>query len=162
VDDNVQNVHNEQVVTRMLVVLSGAQLCALPLGDVVEILRPLPVSELAGAPGFVRGLSVIRGAPVPVVDLGQLLGAKRGDGPDALRVVTVRVGQNRRVALLVDAVLGLRSIEAATLGVLPPLFTAAQTVVSALGALDRELLVVLGAGRLISDEVWQRIGSTAT
>src|SRR5579864_4751234 len=59
-----------------LFVRAGAHMCALALSNVAEIMRPLPIAPLAGAPEIVRGLSVIRGAPVPVVDLGRLLGSE--------------------------------------------------------------------------------------
>ncbi|HZE91839.1 MAG TPA: chemotaxis protein CheW, partial [Rhizobacter sp.] len=62
------------------------RLCALPLSHVVETMRPLPTETIAGAPDFVCGLAVIRGAPVPVVDLARLLGAT---DTQARRFVTV-------------------------------------------------------------------------
>src|ERR1035437_4647165 len=90
-----------------LVIRTGTHICALSLIDVVETMRPRPVEPLAGAPEAERGLSIIRGAPVPVIDLGTLL----GDGEDSLptRFVTVRTGE-RKVALSVAAVLGIRDI----------------------------------------------------
>ena len=57
----------------VLVVLVGARACAFPLRHVAETLRPLPIKPVAGTPGFVRGVSVIRGTPTPVVDLKALL-----------------------------------------------------------------------------------------
>jgi hypothetical protein len=39
------------------------RLCALPLATVLETLRRLSIEPLAGAPAFVLGRSVIRGAP---------------------------------------------------------------------------------------------------
>jgi purine-binding chemotaxis protein CheW len=51
------------------------RLCALPLAHVVETMRPLPIEPLGGMPGFVQGIAIIRGAPVPVVDAGALLGS---------------------------------------------------------------------------------------
>ena len=52
----------------VLVVMVGARACAIPLDHVAETMRPLPIEPVAGTPGFVRGVSVIRGAPTPVVD----------------------------------------------------------------------------------------------
>ena len=53
----------------VLIVMAGARACAIPLDYVAETMRPLPIEPVAGTPGFVRGVSVIRGAPTPVVDL---------------------------------------------------------------------------------------------
>jgi purine-binding chemotaxis protein CheW len=130
------------------------RLCALPLGHVQETLRPLPVEPVAGAPPFVLGLCVIRGAAVPVVDTAQLLGQASGGGSAAgeARFVTLEVEQ-RPVALAVDAVLGVRPVPAGTLQALPPLLQqAAGDVVAAIGRLDAQLLLVLRSARLLPQD----------
>jgi purine-binding chemotaxis protein CheW len=127
------------------------RLCAIPLGHVIETMRPLPTEAIVGAPPFVRGLAVIRGAPVPVVDAARLLGATQAQ---AARLVTMTVGA-RRVALAVDSVLGVRAIPAGSLHELPPLLhEAGADVVAAIGLLDAELLLVLHATRLLPEDAW--------
>lgn len=133
----------------------GTRVCALPLTHVYETMRPLPTSALAGTPAFVRGVAVIRGAPVPVVDAARLLGAT--DAAPARRFVTVRSG-DRTVALAVDSVEGVSSLEAAELGELPPLLRDADAAtVSAIGTLDAELLLVLESARVVPDSVWDKL-----
>ena len=128
--------------------------CALPLGHVIETLRPLTVEPLWGAPGFVCGLSIIRGVPVPVVDMGRLLGSER---TRPTRFVTLRAGA-RTVAIAVDAVIGVRALGSAGTGELPPLLSGAgNAAVLSLGSLDRELLLVLKSGRLVPDELFARL-----
>src|ERR1039458_3558579 len=96
---------NEREMTMLLCRVHGRR-CALPLEHVVETMRPLPIGPLAGAPPGVSGLAVIRGAPVPVVDLSRLFSSDVGYIEVApTRFVTVRVGQ-RVVALAVDRVEG--------------------------------------------------------
>ncbi len=60
-------------ISPVLVVMVGARACAFPLHHVAETMRPLPIEPVAGTPSFVRGVSVIRGMPTPVVDLKALL-----------------------------------------------------------------------------------------
>lgn len=125
------------------------RLCALPLKHVVETLRALPIEPMAGAPPFVLGLAVIRGAPLPVVDAGRLLGT---DGARAKRFVSVNAG-SRRVALAVDHVVGVRTVAPESLVALPPLLHVAESdVIAAIGLLDAELLLVLQSTRLLPDE----------
>ena len=57
----------------VLVVMAGARACAIPLHHVGETMRPLRIEPVGRTPGFVRGVSMIRGAPTPVVDLKALL-----------------------------------------------------------------------------------------
>ena len=139
--------HNSSLIVR-----AGTHTCALNLVDIVEIMRPLPVSPLAGGPQAVRGLSVIRGSPVPVVVLATLL--NNGEHSLGTRFVTIRAG-DRTVALSVDAVLGIREFEPALLSDLPPLLQGARLeLLDAVGALDAELFLVLKTGKLVPDSVW--------
>jgi purine-binding chemotaxis protein CheW len=141
----------------VLVVVARGCRCALPLEQVVETMRPLPIGPVTNAPHYVLGLSIIRGAPLPVVDLGALLG--RGGTPSAApaRVVTVRVGGSgsRQVAIAVDSVVGVRTLEQCVLSDLPPLLGASD-VVTSLGVLDRELVSLLDGSRVLPDEAWAR------
>jgi purine-binding chemotaxis protein CheW len=132
------------------------RLFALPLVHVVETMRALPVKAVASAPGFVPGVAIIRGVPVPVVDAAALFGAGRAA---ATRFVTLRVDQ-RQIALAVEAVIGVRSVSGETLGEMPPLLRGAQAdVVSSIGALDAELLLVLSSARVVPDSLWRALES---
>jgi purine-binding chemotaxis protein CheW len=123
----------------------GRRLCALPLDTVVENFRPLPIMPLPDAPRFVLGVSIIRGAPVPVVDIGSLFG-EHETSPQ--RMVTLRVA-GRLVALAVDSVLGVRSLGPESFDELPPLLRdAAGDLVSTIGTLDAELLLFLRTARI--------------
>jgi purine-binding chemotaxis protein CheW len=138
----------------MLLARAGGRVCALSLEHVVETMRPRPTSALSGTPAFVRGVAVIRGEPTPVVDLAELLGAA---GAPATRFVVVRAAE-RLVALAVEDVVGIVPREAATGGTLAPLLAELREgAVDRLGTLDRELLVVLDAARLMPAEVWSSL-----
>lgn len=129
----------------------GSCTCAIPLQHVVETMRPLHVSRIRGSPPFLLGLSVIRGAPVPVVELASLLGVAPAGASERLLVVA---SGSRRVALAVDRVVGVRDVRPEQIGLLPPLLSGAHAdAIAAVGALDAELLLVLSASRIISDEV---------
>lgn len=129
---------------------------ALPIRDVVETMRALPVRPVAGAPLFIRGLAMIRGAMLPVVSLCALL----GDINEQVghRFVTVRVGEGRLVALEVNAVLGARHIDVAALDAMPPLLSEAlPDLVERLGSLDGQVLALLRSAAVVSDAVWSEI-----
>ncbi len=131
----------------------GDRLYAIPIAHVVETMRPLPVEPIADAPPFVRGLAIVRGVPVPVVDGARLVGIEAASAPGSGRFVTVRVA-DRHVVLTVDRVLGVREFSATALHALPPLLRdAADDVVAAIGALDAQLLFVLRALHLVSASV---------
>jgi purine-binding chemotaxis protein CheW len=141
-----------------LYMLVGRRTCAIPTSSVVETMRPLPVERLGRGPAFLRGVAVIRGAPVPVLDLDALLG---GDGEAAAaRFVVVRASADRRAALAVGAVLGVRDLPAEALEEMPPLLRQATAdAVDAIGTLDAALLVVLGSARLVPESVWEGLAA---
>jgi purine-binding chemotaxis protein CheW len=133
---------------QMLVAKVGGIDCAIPIAHVVETMRPLPIEPVAeaGTLGFIRGMSIVRGEAILVVDAAQLLGQV---AREQARFVVIRAGE-RIVAMLVDAVIGVRSLDAAVFSELPPLVQAiTRDNVTAIGALDRELFVVLDTGRIL-------------
>jgi purine-binding chemotaxis protein CheW len=136
---------------------AGTRLCALPLACVVETIRVLPVELLAEAAGFVGGVSIIRGSPVPVVEVGALFGEPE---TKRRRLITIDAGK-RLVALAVDQVIGVSTIAADLLDGLPPLLReAAGDVVQAIGVLDSQLLLRLEPGRLVPEAALEAIGAT--
>jgi purine-binding chemotaxis protein CheW len=134
-------------------------MCALPLEEVEETMRPLPVAPVSAAPVFVRGVSLVRGAPAPVVSLASLLGGAvtEGEGGAGRRFVSLRVPEGR-MALDVDEVHGLRWMEESGLDSVPPLLRAtASGHLQHLGSFDGRLLALLGTSRLLPEELWRRL-----
>jgi purine-binding chemotaxis protein CheW len=145
----------------VFVVMVGARACAFPLHHVAETLRPLPIKPVAGTPGFVCGVSVIRGTPTPVVDLKALL-ENSHNSPSYGRFVTLKL-DDRRVAIGVDSVVGLRHLDSAQLGDLPPLLRdVSADLIESCGTRDAEFLLVLRAARIVPDEVWTTLAAAET
>lgn len=138
--------------SEFLILRAGGRVCALNLVDVEETMRPLPVEPLPSMPPFLRGCAVIRGGPVPVLDLGILVGS-----PDAIpptRFVTVR-SLSRRIALSVDAVCGTRPIDPSLLDTMPALLqTGRAGLIESIGSIDQQLLLLLQTAKLVSDDLW--------
>jgi purine-binding chemotaxis protein CheW len=148
-----------RALEQLLVCRVGAKLCALPLGAVLETMRPLPTEPLPGVPPFVSGVALIRSRPTPVVDARRLLGTETPSAPARYVTLVPDSGRSDRVtALAVDAVVGIRSIDVAALAELPGLLRhESETSVAALGTLDAELLLVLEHARLLPESVWREL-----
>jgi purine-binding chemotaxis protein CheW len=136
----------------------GASVCALPLAQVGETLRPLPIEPLVGLPAFVRGVAIIRGSATPVLDASRLIGAQLQS--ESERFVTLKLGA-RVAALAVGSVLGVRALPRAEQELPPLLREVADEAVRALGRLDGQLLWVLEGARLVPDGVWQAVEAHA-
>lgn len=143
----------------VLMVTAGTRNCALPLEHVRESLRPLPVEKVAGVPAYVEGMAVIRGRPVPVVDLQTLLGETTAPADPSTaaagdRLVLLQLGQ-RQVALRVQQVVGVRQVDGVGFAQLPPVLgDAGDRAIAAVGVKDAQLMLVLGAARLLPADLW--------
>lgn len=69
--------------TSHLLVRAGGYVCALPLGAVRRVVRALAVHPLPGGAPELKGLAEFAGEPLPVLDLGRLVGAAAGGGTGA-------------------------------------------------------------------------------
>lgn len=145
-------------VSQSLVCRVGTRLCAIPLTHVIEIMRPLPIEAFSGPPSFVAGLSIVRGKPVPVVDVARLLGDTQ---TSAGRFVTLRA-QDRCVGLAVEGVLGVFALKDVAIGDLPPLLRdAGAEAISAMGVLDEELLLVLSHARIVPEGLLEALDTNS-
>jgi chemotaxis signal transduction protein len=86
-----------------------------------------------------------------------LLGAGERTTPG--RFVLVRVGA-RRAAIAVEEVLGVNVVESKSLDASPGLLSEVlPRDVTRIGVLDQSVLVMLEAGRLLSEDTWRALAS---
>jgi purine-binding chemotaxis protein CheW len=141
----------ELASTRYLIVRAADRLCGLPLASVVEIMRPLPLQELAGLPAYLCGLAVVRGEPTPVVDVSTVLtgvsNTKIG------RFLSMR-SAGRPFVLGVEAVVGLKTVERSTLRAVPELLDPARDLVESVGTVGTELLTIFRSSGAFAEELW--------
>ena len=141
-----------------LVFRAGALLCALPLDEVIETMRPLATRPLAGTPPYVRGISVMRGVPTPVIDVSRLL---RGDQGEPERYVAVRT-ERGPVALATGPILGIRDTTADIGRGHPALLGGgSKSFIAGVGTIDAEPLLLLQSMRAVPDEVWEAAAATS-
>lgn len=134
----------------LLVVVGGKLRVGLPIEQVGETMRPLPIESLGYPLPFVLGLSTIRGLSTPVIDLGLLLSHRQSPGTFR-RFVTLRV-ENRLAALAVEEVEGVVTMDESSFTKLPPLLSqAAGDSVDALSLADSQLLLALKPSKLFPD-----------
>jgi purine-binding chemotaxis protein CheW len=126
------------------------RLYAIDIAQVREVIRWQPVTPLPKAPALIEGVIDLRGAMVPVVDLGRSLGGERVEiGPRARIAVTEVDGLV--VGLIVHAAVEVLAVEASALEDPPLLATqagydAARAVVR---RPDAEPILVLSLEHLI-------------
>lgn len=90
----------------LLVVSLGDTEFGLPIGDVREVMRAPPISRVPFPPPDVTGLIGVRGAVLPVLDLGLRLFRRPAVAPGTV-VIAQEPDTLESIALLVDRVTGL-------------------------------------------------------
>jgi len=95
---------------------------AIDVVQLREVVRYQAATPLPGAPAQIEGVIDLRGALVPVVDLGRLLGGPRLSPGPRSRIAVAEV-DGLAIGFAVDAALEILSVEAAALGDPPALAT---------------------------------------
>jgi purine-binding chemotaxis protein CheW len=83
----------------------GIDVYAVPIGEVREILKLPPVTEVPRAPSEVVGVVSVRGLLVTVIDLKQRLRVSAADITKKGRILLVMGSDNEIIGLYVDEVL---------------------------------------------------------
>jgi purine-binding chemotaxis protein CheW len=149
----VQSVHMTEAAAggNALVFRAGSLLCALPLDDVIETMRPLAVRPLAGTPPYVRGVTIMRGVPTPVIDVARLVGGEPGEAERFLAVRTER----GPVAFATGPIVGIRNASAGGPAQHPALLGGTTgRLVAGVAMLDTEPLLLLQSMRVVPEDVW--------
>jgi purine-binding chemotaxis protein CheW len=118
-------------------------------------MRPQPLQSIMSSFRFAEGVAMIRGEPMPVVNLALLLGDREPARPE--RLVTLKLGV-RSAAIAVQSVQAIRTLDARLVVDLPPLLRdAGAEHIERLARLDAELALVLRSGRLVPEALWTEL-----
>lgn len=135
----------------------GARMYAVPIERVREILKVTQLTVLPLMPEFVRGVMNLRGAVVPVIDLGARLGGEVTALARRTCVVIVEQrsadGTAQTMGVLVDAVHEVVDTTDADLEPVPQLGTEiASEFLAAMARLRGEIVPVLALERVLDEE----------
>jgi purine-binding chemotaxis protein CheW len=139
---------------RYLAFRLGGEQYAVPILHVREIIGPLPVTAVPGAPAHVRGVINLRGKIIPVTELALRLGVpvSRPVGGGCIVVAEAkRDGRTVEMGLLVDGVSEVQTIAADELRPAPPLAGApGQSFLLAMARSESDdVRILLDVGRVI-------------
>ena len=98
-------------VTRVMVVVIGEERYGIGLADVAEVLPPVTITPLPGAPPELAGVINVHGEIRPVLDLPRLLGAASVSRGGPVRVVLLR-NRARVLGIPVAAIENIRPVGA--------------------------------------------------
>lgn len=158
--DNSQIIGDEEQAT------DASQYLTFMLGDEeygVEILRVHGIqgwdsaTPIPNSPDYVLGVTNLRGAVVPIIDLRRRFGmeSKEFDRTTVVIVVNIKgVNQDRIVGMVVDGVSEVHSVEESSIQPAPDFGGDIDArFVCGLATIDERLLILLDVDRLIDDSV---------
>ena len=120
--------------------------------NVQEIREHDPVTRIANAPDFIKGVVNLRGIIVPIVDLRQCFHLDIRDN-DQLTVVIVLNIANRVIGMVVDSVSDVIRIGPDDIRPAPRMGTAFDAnFLLGLGTIDDRMLILIDIERLLSSE----------
>lgn len=132
--------------------IGGQEFC-VDITSVREIRGFTPATPVPHAPPYMRGVINLRGAVMPVVDLGARLGMATSE-PTARHVIIVAKCGDHSVGLVVDAVCETFAVNPDLVQPLPELGgDATRTVVRGFLQVDDRMISLISLDQLLQDAV---------
>ena len=130
----------------------GGRTIAIDVSHVREVVRWQPVTPLPNSPRLIDGVIDLRGAVIPVVDLGRALGGSPVVVTDQTRIAVTEI-DGLVVGLGVDAAVEVLQVDACTMEDPPPLATHAgyDAVRAVVRRPDSEPIVVISLEHLLEN-----------
>ena len=110
----------EDMPLEFVTLIAGGQSFCIEITQIREIRRWTPVTILPHSPGYVLGVINLRGAVIPILDLGAKLGFGATD-PSPRHVIIIISFDDRTIGLLVDSVSEILSVKSEELKETPRL-----------------------------------------
>ena len=128
------------------------QMYALDILRIKEVIRPLKLTPVPKAPGFVEGVINLRGAVIPVVDLRKRFDHPAVDFSQKSRIVICVLG-GKIIGLMVDEVAEVRSFSRQDIQPAPKFLKGRETEYF-LGVCQRDddLVMILNLEKILSSE----------
>src|SRR5919205_795777 len=138
---------------RQLVVFElGAELYAVDIARVHEIIRLQSITRVPRSPAYVEGVINLRGKVIPVVDLRRRFGLPVAEHTRATRIVVVEIGQ-QVVGIVVDAVSEVLRVTASLIEPPSPVVAGVDSeYLEAIARLPERLLILLDLDRVLARE----------
>jgi purine-binding chemotaxis protein CheW len=129
----------------------GAQEFCVDIMAVREIRGWTAATALPQSPSFVRGVINLRGAVLPIVDLGARLGFESTEASDRHVIIVAQIGA-QMVGLLVDAVSDILTVTDDAIQPTPDVASdTAKTFVRGLLAIDGRMISLVGLDHVLPE-----------
>jgi len=120
------------------------------IASVESIIKMQPVTKMPHAPGFVEGVTNLRGKVLPVIDLRKRFGLAPRVADKNSRIIVISVGQTE-VGMIVDGVSEVLTISDQAIEPAPAIATTVDsTFITGIAKLEERLVILLDLDRVLS------------
>ena len=139
----------------------GNEEFGVPISQVREIVRLVPITPVPHAPDFIEGVVNLRGKIVAVIDLARRLNLKAALRSDNARIIVVEVEEDT-VGMIVDEVTEVLRITQENIEQTPELIAAEihQKYIKGVGKLGERLIILIDLLRIFSSDEIEGIKKT--
>lgn len=128
----------------------GAEEYGIDIQQVQELRAYTPVTQIANAPPFFKGVVNLRGAIVPILDLRIRFGLGE-PSYDQFTVVIILCVAGSLVGVVVDSVSDVMTLSAADLKPVPEVDAGADgSYIIGMGALEERMIILVDMGKLLA------------
>ncbi|MBI1358446.1 MAG: hypothetical protein GC160_29265 [Acidobacteria bacterium] len=147
-----------QVLRGYVVFALAGERYAAPLDRVVELDRVTALTPVPNTPGFMLGVTNVRGRIIPAVELRQLFGLPSSPRPEAGRMMQLRGPSESWIAgAVVDDLHGIRAFDEGDMLRADALDDSVSSLLAGVYEDEGELLKVLDVDRLFSGEAMRSL-----
>ena len=146
---------------QLVVFKIGKEDFGVPINQVREIVRLVPITPVPRAPQFIEGVVNLRGQILAVIDLAKRLNLASAPRSDKTRIIVVEVEDNT-VGMIVDEVAEVLRLSTESIDSTPELITTEvhQKYLKGVGKLGERLLILIELAEVLSHEEVEEVRKT--
>jgi len=150
---------NSDALLQIVTFQVGAEVFALDILKVHEIIRFQRLTRVPNLPSYVEGVLNLRGKVIPVVGLRQRMGLERKEPTGTTKIIVASVKDNV-LGFMVDSVSEVLRLRADTIEPAPRLSENRQRYISGVGKVNEQLLLLLDLDKLLSQGTQAEVSAT--
>ena len=136
----------------------GKEQFGIEIAAVEGIVKMQEITRIPYAPSYMEGITNLRGAVLPVMDLKKRFGLEPEEQTNETRIITVNMG-SMKMGMIVSAVSEVLTIEDNVIEPTPPLVSSISTeFITGIAKINSRLVILLDLERVLSAGEKEAVG----
>lgn len=148
---NVQETDEDTLRGKYLIFTLGCELYGMEIRDITEIIGIQPITEVPEMPGYVRGITNLRGKIIPVMD-ARLRFKKARREYDGRTCIIVIDTNDTSIGLIVDSVSEVLVLADEEIAPPPDINAGGHRYIKGIGKTESNVILLLDCEKLLTDD----------